>query len=106
MQLQTLAAEPKLEKITVDHAAIIEKYGESLDFYMYDRQDMDTFMKLASIDASNQGEIFSVIKSLVRDDQGNLILQDKATLPVDVMVRVIEKVVERLGKLQSQTTAE
>ena len=106
MKLQALAAEPKLEKITVDAEAIVEKYGEPLDFYMYDRQDMDTFMQLASVNQEDQTAIFSVIKNLVRDEKGELILDSKATLPVDVMVRVIEKVVERLGKLQSQTTAE
>jgi len=106
MKLQQLAAEPKLEKITVDAEAIVEKYGEPLDFYMYDRQDMDTFMQMASVNQEDQSAIFSVIKNLVRDEEGKLILDDKATLPVDVMVRVIEKVVERLGKLQSQTTAE
>lgn len=106
MKLQQLAAEPKLEKITVDAEAIVEKYGEPLDFYMYDRQDMDTFMQLASVNQEDQSAIFSVIRGLIRDEEGKLILEDKATLPVDVMVRVIEKVVERLGKLQSQTTAE
>jgi len=106
MKLQQLAAEPKLEKITVDADVIVEKYGEPLDFYMYDRQDMDTFMQMASVNQEDQSAIFSVIKNLVRDEEGKLILDDKATLPVDVMVRVIEKVVERLGKLQSQTTAE
>ena len=106
MKLQQLAAEPKLEKITVDAEAIVEKYGEPLDFYMYDRQDMDTFMQLASVNNEDQSAIFAVIRNLIRDEQGKLILEDKATLPVDVMVRVIEKVVERLGKLQSQTTAE
>lgn len=106
MKLQQLAAEPKLEKITVDAEAIVEKYGEPLDFYMYDRQDMDTFMQLASVNQEDQTAIFSVIRGLIRDEEGKLILDNNATLPVDVMVRVIEKVVERLGKLQSQTTAE
>jgi len=106
MKLQQLAAEPKLEKITVDADAIVEKYGEPLDFYMYDRQDMDTFMQLASVNQEDQTAIFNVIRGLIRDEEGKLILDNNATLPVDVMVRVIEKVVERLGKLQSQTTAE
>jgi len=106
MKLQQLAAEPKLEKITVDADVIVEKYGEPLDFYMYDRQDMDTFMQLASVNQEDQTAIFNVIRGLIRDEEGKLILDNNATLPVDVMVRVIEKVVERLGKLQSQTTAE
>lgn len=106
MKLQALAAEPKLEKITVDHESIVEKYGEPLDFYMYDRQDMDTFMQLASMDQDNQTAIFSLVRGLIRNEEGDLILSEKFTLPVDVMVRVIEKVVERLGNLQGQTSVE
>lgn len=106
MKLQQLAAEPKLEKITIDHEDIVKKYGEELDFYMYDRQDMGTFMEMASLDQKDQSAIFNLIKKLVRDEEGNLILTDSSTLPIDVMIKMIEKVVTRLGNSQSQIMEE
>lgn len=106
MKLQALATAPQLEKITIDNPEIVERYGDVLDFYMYDKQDMDTFMQLATVNQDNQGAVFDVIKTLVRDEDGELILKDNATLPLDVMVKMIEKVVQRLGNSQSQTIAE
>jgi|TARA_R110000803_G_C11980063_1_gene320651 hypothetical protein len=106
MNLSKLAAKPQLVKITVDDAEIVEKYGEELDFYVYDRHDIDTFMSLGSVDASNNTQIVSLIKEMVFDEDGNTILADGMTLPIDIMSKVIEKVVSQLGNLTSQTIPE
>ena len=45
MKLAELAAEPKLIPITLDDADIVEKYGEPLEFWIWDRQPIDSFNK-------------------------------------------------------------
>ena len=59
---------------------------------------MATFLKLASIDAGNPSSIIESVKTLVLDEEGKEILTKDITLPTKVMMRVISKVVEGLGK--------
>lgn len=104
MKLAQLASEPQLVKITIDDEAIVKAYGEPLDFYIYDRQDMNIFMKLATLDSNNDiTGITSIIKELILDEDGKKILEGNSTLPADVMIKVTESVVNRLGNSLTQT---
>lgn len=105
MKLAALAAKPKLVKITIDEAEIIERYGEALEFYIYDRQSMETYMNLSQLTENNIDEIVNTILPLVLDEDGTPALDPKDQLPIDVAVKVIEKVTISLGNLASQTLA-
>lgn len=102
MQLKELATKPKLKKVVVDTPVIVEAYGEPLEFYMWDRQDLPTYLKLAQI-KNNQEQIFDIVKQVVLDDKGNQVLGDGEMLPVDIMVPVLEATVMQLGNIQPQT---
>jgi len=104
MNLSQLAAKPQLIKITLDDEATNEEFGEAVDFWIYDRQDMDTYMKMANVSENNVSELASVLTTMVLDEKGKPILADGATLPPTVTMRVISKVVENLGNSMSQAT--
>lgn len=103
MKLSQLASKPKLVKLIMDDAEIIEEFKEPLEFYVYDRQDMDTFMQLASIDQDNFGAIVSIINKMILDENGKAILTKDVSLPMNVMLKVIDKVVNNLGNAVSRT---
>jgi hypothetical protein len=98
MKLSQLAGKPKLIEITIDDADIVEEFGEPIEFWSWDRQPMDMFLRLASVDAANYSSILSAVKELVLDEQGKPILDGENTLPTKIMMRVITRVVEGLGK--------
>lgn len=102
MQLKELAAKPKLNKITLDTDHIQSLYGEPLEFYMWDRQDIPTFLKIIQMKEDNLA-IFNLLKDIVLDDQGLPVLTEGEMLPMEVMVAVIEGVVKNLGNSQPQT---
>jgi len=104
MKLAQLASEPQLVKIILDDTDITEQYGEPLEFYMYDRQNMDTFVKMANIGENNVQAITEIVKELVLDENGNKILVDNVSLPTNVMLKVIEAAVSSLGNSVSQIT--
>lgn len=105
MKLEALASKPKLMKITIDDETLVAKYGDAIEFHIYDRQDMDTFMKLASTEGVNQfSDIAKVVQTLVLDEKGKQVLADGNTLPIDIMVKVVEAVIERLGNTMTQTS--
>ncbi len=98
MKLSQIAGKPQLVKIVLDDEDTIKEFNEPLEFWTWDRQPMATFLKLAAVDANNPSSIIESVKTLVLDEDGKEIISDDASLPTKVMMRVITKVVEGLGK--------
>lgn len=103
MKLKELAVKPKLIKVELDTPQILELYDEPLEFWMYDRLNLPTFFKFASI-KDNQEELFDIVKELILDEDGSRALQDDEMLPLEVLVAVIEGVVKQVGNLTPQTS--
>jgi len=102
MKLAKLARTPKLTKLQLDSEDIIAEYSEPLEFWVYDRQPMNVFIKLAAVDGDVEG-MFMVIKDMILDEKGKIILEDDQTLPMGVMITVVTEVVDFLGKTGAQT---
>jgi hypothetical protein len=105
MKLKALAAKPKLVKVTIDDEDIVERYGESLEFYIYDRQNIDVYMQLTQLENGSIEAIANAVMPLVLDENGDPAIDPSEQLPLDVLVKVIEQVSVTLGNLVSQTTA-
>lgn len=106
MKLAQLAAKPQLIKVEIDDSSIVEQYGEAVEFYIFDRVDMETFMALANLEGSqNISKIITVMKDLILDEEGNKIMSDGKVLPNDVMIKAVEKTVSSLGNFATQTSA-
>lgn len=102
MKLSQLVSQPSLQRIVIDSPAIVEKYGEEIEFWIYDRVDMDTFMRVAQL---NDGEDFSgimqMLVTLMRDETGEQLVQNASELPLDVLVEAANKVADSLGKTEA-----
>lgn len=98
MKLSQITCEPQLVEVVLDDKEIVEKYGENLVFYTWDRQPMDIFMRLANVDNKNIAELIDIVKTLILDEKGKPILSDKHMLPTNVLMKAITKVTEQLGK--------
>ena len=99
MKLSELAKKPQLIPVTIDDADIVADYGSVIEFWTWDRQPMDVFLKLASINGENQAAVMEAVKELVLNEDGTQVITNDVSLPTRVMMRVITKVVEGLGKL-------
>ena len=98
MKLSQLSAKPKLAKLVIDDEDTVKEYGEAVEFYSWDRQPIDTFLKLASLNPDNQGEMIAAVKDLIMDEDGKPIINKDNTIPTNLLMKVITKVVETLGK--------
>lgn len=98
MKLSQLAAKPQLVKVVLDDQDTLEQFGEALEFYTWDRQPMEVFIKMAAVDSANYASVIDTIKTLVLDEEGKEILKDDVMLPTSVLTRVVTKVVGSLGK--------
>jgi len=103
MKLKELARQPELTKVTVDNESIVQAYGEPLEFWMWDRQDVPTYLQLAQL-KDDHSAIFNVVRKLVLDEDGTPALNEKDTLPIEVMIPVVEKAIYQLGNMKPQTS--
>lgn len=98
MKLSELAQKPRLIAVVLDDEDTMAEHGESVEFWTWDRQPMHVFMKLANINADNATAVIDAVRDLVLTEQGDPVLTDGVVLPTRVMMRVLTKVVENLGK--------
>jgi hypothetical protein len=98
MKINQIASKPQLIKVVLDDADTVKELGEELEFWTWDRQPLDVFMKLASIKHDNPKEIIEVVKNLILDEEGKVVIQGDNMLPTQILIRIIQKVVETLGK--------
>jgi len=98
MKLTQLSKKPELIKVTVDDEATVAEFGEGLDFWIYDRTPIDTFVKMATMKPEDFGSMVEAVNNLVLDEDGTPIVKDGFMIPSHILTRVITKVVETLGK--------
>lgn len=99
MKLSQIAAKPKLIEVSIDDEEIIKEYDEALTFYTWDRQPMDVFTRMANLSESNDiSGLLDIVRTLVLDEDGKEILTKESTLPTSILMKVINKVTEHLGK--------
>jgi hypothetical protein len=98
MKLSQLASKPQLIKIVLDDERTLAEHGEAVEFYTWDRQPLDTFMQLANANQADVSSMISVVRTLILDDAGKEIITGENMLPTPLLLRVIERIVEQLGK--------
>lgn len=98
MKLSQLAAKPQLIKVELNDEDTVAEFGEPLEFYTWDRQPLDTFMKLASTSQADAVKMVDIVKTLILDEDANEVITKENMLPSGVLLKAIGKVVELLGK--------
>jgi hypothetical protein len=98
MNLSQLTAKPQLILVKLDDEETITEYKEAIEFYTWDRQPMDVFMRLASATQDNTAGIIDIVKTLILDETGKEILTKDNVLPTNVLMKAISKVTDMLGK--------
>jgi len=98
MKLNQLIAKPQLIKCVLDDEETVKEFGEPLEWWIWDRQPIDAFLKFATDTGSNSEQIVRILKEMVLDEQGQPMLTGENTLPTRVLMRVMGKMTEALGK--------
>jgi hypothetical protein len=82
----------------LEDETILKEFGEPLEFWTWDRQPLETFMKLANSNQADVTAMIGVVRTLILDETGKEIITDGVMLPSNVLIKVIAKIVESLGK--------
>ena len=98
MDLKSLAKQPQLIQVSIDDEDTLKEFGEPITFWCYDRQPLDKFLAMADNKEKNLSGIMNVIKDMILDENGEPVLKENATLPNNMVIRVVGKMIEVLGK--------
>jgi hypothetical protein len=98
MNLEDLVSEPILVKITIDDEDTIAEYKEAITFYTPDRQPLDVYTKLSTALGSDQTASIAILQKLVLNKDGQQVLPEGKMLKPALMVKVLAKVMDLLGK--------
>jgi hypothetical protein len=98
LNITSLAALPQLVKLTVKDKEIVKKYGDEIEFWVLDRQPIEQFIKMATTNPENFGDIITLFNESILNEQGEKVIKEGQALPTDVMRAIINQMVERLGK--------
>jgi len=98
MKISELAHKPKLINIIVDDQEIQELYSDAIEFWCYDRQPLNRFVKFANMSEETYPELIEFCQDLILDEEGNKVLVDEKVLPTKILLKCVNKVVEQLGK--------
>ena len=98
MKLSELAKTPQLQRLTITKPELVEKYGDELEFFIYDRQPLDIFTKLADVSQDNVGEYITILSDVIKNEKGEHVMTDEKTLPMDVLMEAMTLIGEHLGK--------
>ena len=98
MNITDLAKEPQLITVSLDKPSLVEKYGEVIEFKIMDRQPLDVFAKLSSMTEENTDQIAKIVEGMILDDQGEPVVKDGKTLPIDVLTEAMAAISTELGK--------
>jgi hypothetical protein len=98
MKLSQLASKPQLIKLVIDDEATVKEHGEAIEFWTWDRQPLDVFMKLSGSNAQDHAAIIDTVRTLILDEKGKQIIMGEAMLPTNLLIAAINKITEILGK--------
>lgn len=104
MKLKTLAKKPELVKIVINDEAVVAKYGEPVEFWMYDRYEMETYMRLMNVEEKDFATMSNVVKGMIYDEDGSKIVSNGEILPSDILVKIVEAAIKQLGNSLTQTS--
>ena len=105
--IASLATKPKLTQITLDDPAIVEAYGEPIEFYAYDIVSLATYFEFFQNRAESQYDsLTKMMRTLILLEDGTPAIKDDEDLPVDIAAAAITKLGEILGKSQSKTSTQ
>jgi hypothetical protein len=98
MKLNALVAQPQLIKCVLDDEDTVKEFNEPLEWWIWDRQPIDIFLKFATESSNSSEQIVRLLKEMVLDEEGKPMLMGDATLPTKILMKVMAKMTETLGK--------
>jgi hypothetical protein len=103
MNIQQFAKKPELVKIEITEPSVVESYEGPVVFWIYDSVDIATYFDFFKSQADNDGDkINELVRKLIRNEQGDVCIEEGHVLPVDLAIASLTAINEHLGKSRTK----
>lgn len=101
------AKKPELIKIQIDAEDIIESYGSTVTFWIYDSVDITTYFDFFKSQADNDGnKLNELMRKLIRNEKGEICIPEGHILPVDLAIASLTAINDKLGKSKTKLSTQ
>lgn len=105
MDIKALATKPRLEQLTIDDKDIVDRYGESITFWIMDQMDVSTYFNFYKLQQGEDSTLLNeLLRKLILNDKGRPVLAEEEIFPVDITLSILVKINEFLGKSNPKTS--
>jgi hypothetical protein len=105
MDIKLLAKKPELQEVLINDPQIVESYGDTITFYMYDHVDINTYFDFFRSQSEKDGnELNLLMRKIILNQEGKPSLAEDEQLPVDIAVAALTKINETLGKSKTKSS--
>lgn len=99
MEISKLAKKPQLVELILDDADIVERFGEPISFYIKDHMGVATYFDFYRLQQQNDDELLNdLLRKLILKKDGTPALADDEVVPVQLILAILMKISEHLGK--------
>lgn len=106
MDISKLAKKPQLVKIELDGAEIVEKFGDTIIFYMKDHIGISNYFNFYKLqEAENDEMLNDLLRQLILNEDGSPSLGKDEVLPVELTIAILLKISDFLAKSVTKATS-
>lgn len=107
MDIKQLAKKPQLVEIVLDDQALIDEYGEPITFWMKDTVDINTYFDFFRSQNEKSGEeLAELLRTLILNKDGEKVLEEGDSFPIDITIAALTKINENLGKSRTKRSTQ
>lgn len=105
MDISKLSKKPELVKMTIDDADIVEMFGEPIDFWISDGMGISTYFGFYKLqEQQNDEQLNALLRKVVLKEDGSPSIGPDETLPVPIVMAILVRVSNFLGKSIAKTS--
>jgi hypothetical protein len=99
MDIAKLAQKPQLQKLTLDDADIVERFGEPITFWIYDHMGISTYFNFYKLQQSEDDTLLNdLLRKIILKEDGTPAIGSDEVLPVQLVLAILMRINDFLGK--------
>jgi hypothetical protein len=105
MDIAKLAQKPQLQKLTLDDADIVERFGEPISFWIYDHMGISTYFNFYKLQQSEDDNLLNdLLRKIILKEDGSPAVGPEEVLPVQLVLSILMRINDFLGKSNTKAS--
>jgi len=99
MDISKLAKKPQLVQLILDDKDVVERFGEPISFYIKDQMGIATYFDFYRLQQQEDDALLNeLLRKFILKEDGTPALGEEEVLPVQLILAILMKINDFLGK--------